>query len=85
MAVGKGFTTIPAVARQLVGKVYVTVTLPGATPLTIPGELPMAARAVSLLLHDPPGVVLESEIVLPIHTFVMPAMGAGSGLTVKIA
>jgi hypothetical protein len=50
------------------------VTLPAATPVTTPLLLTKAIF-VLLLDHVPPGVVLISVIVLPMHTLVGPEIG----------
>ena len=44
----------------------------------------MVAIAVLLLLHTPPEVASVSVVVRPTHTFVVPPIAAGFGLTVKL-
>lgn len=51
-------------------------------PLTIPEVAPIAATPGDKLDHEPPGVVLLSEMVWPVHTPAGPEMAAGSALTV---
>ena len=60
------------------------VTAPEVTPFTVPVEEPMAAIAVLLLLHTPPEVASVNVVVKPTHTFVVPPIAAGFGLTVKL-
>ena len=57
--------------------VYVIVTLPAETPVTIP-VLPTVAIAVEELLQVPPVVRLVKEVVLPAHTELAPVMAAGA-------
>ena len=59
--------------------------VPALTPLTIPEPAPTVATAVVLLLHAPNNVVLDNGVVRPIHTFVVPVIAAGNGLTVTTA
>ena len=59
------------------------LTLPAATPVMTP--VPDAvAIAVLLLLHVPPATVLESVVVNPTQTLLVPVMDAGIGLTVTL-
>lgn len=57
----------------------VAVVLPVTTPVVDPIE----ALAL-LLLHVPPVVASLRAVVLPMHTFVVPVMAAGSALTVTV-
>lgn len=57
------------------------LAVPVVTPVTAPEPIPAVAIAVLLLDHVPPPVLL-SEVVRPMHIFVLPEIGAGSGLTV---
>jgi hypothetical protein len=64
--------------------VKVNVTVPAATPVTIPA-LVTVALAVLLLVHVPP-VVGDKVVVPPTHTEVLPVIDAvGLGLTVTVA
>ena len=56
--------------------------MPAVTPVTTPLELPTVARAVFPLVHVPPAVDDESVVVLPMHVCAVPAIAAGTGLTV---
>ena len=42
----------------------------------------VVATAVLLLVHAPPVLVLLSAVVRPAHTFIVPVIAAGNGLTV---
>jgi hypothetical protein len=56
-----------------------------ATPVTMPETAPTVANALPEL-HTPPDVALESVVVLPMQTPVLPviALTEGSGLTVTV-
>ena len=58
--------------------------VPAATPFTIPESKPTVAVPVLLLLHVPPTASL-SVIFDPAHTFIVPVIAAGNGLTVITA
>jgi len=60
-----------------------TLLLPETTPVTTPEEFTVAVP-VLLLLHVPPVVVSPKAVVAPWHTFVMPVIDAGTGLTVTM-
>ena len=60
------------------------VTTPEVTPVTIPDVEPMVATPVLLLVHVPPEVASVNVVVKPTHTFVVPPIAAGFGLTVKL-
>ncbi len=45
---------------------------------------PTVAKVVLLLLHVPPVVVSPSAIDVVTHTFTLPVMVAGMGLTVSV-
>src|SRR3954468_10717578 len=49
MSAGKAFTTMPAVFRQPVGKVYIIVAPPALTPLTTPAVFTVATDAAVVL------------------------------------
>ncbi len=53
-------------------------------PVTVPVEEPIEATPVLLLLHTPPLVALVNVVIKPTHTFVVPPIAAGFGLTVKL-
>ena len=57
---------------------------PTATAVTMPDDGTIVAILVLLLLHVPPGTVLPSVTVLPMHMVVVPVM-EDSGLTVTIS
>ena len=52
--------------------VYEIVTVPGATPETIPELTPTVALDVLPLVHAPPGDASVSVVVDPTHTVVAP-------------
>ena len=54
------------------------VVVPAATPVTTPVELTVAV-AVLADDHTPPVVVLESVVVAPSHTDVVPVIDATTG------
>ena len=56
--------------------------MPADTPFTTPAVL-MEPTAKLLLLQVPPVVVLLNAVVNPTHTFNVPAIAAGLGLTVR--
>lgn len=60
------------------------VVLPGAMPVTVP-VVDIVPAAGLLLTHVPPAGALLSSVVLPWHTAVVPAIGAGSGFTLTVA
>ena len=59
------------------------VTVPGATPVTIPVVEPTVATDALLVSQMPPDTASLIEIVPPTATVVLPDIGA-SGLTVKV-
>jgi hypothetical protein len=60
------------------------VTVPAATPQTVPVEL-IVATEVALLLHTPPEVASVSVVQEPTHTLVAPVIDDGVGVTVATA
>jgi hypothetical protein len=58
------------------------VAVPADIPVTMPVAMPAAATDTLLLLHAPPEVALVKMVVEPVHTVSIPAIAAGSGLTV---
>jgi len=54
------------------------VTVPEATPVTIPDEDPTVAVAVLLLDHEPPVVASARVVVAPEHTLAVPVMPLGA-------
>jgi hypothetical protein len=83
MAAGAAFTVTSAVTLQPVADIlYVMRDVPVAIPDTTPVVEPMVATAVLPLIQVPPGVPSVSDDVPPIHIERLPAIGAGSGLTV---
>jgi hypothetical protein len=57
--------------------------VPVDIPDTIP-VLPIVAIKGDEELHVPPVVVLVKAVVRPVHTLVVPVIGAGTGLTVSV-
>jgi hypothetical protein len=53
-------------------------------PVTTPVATPTEARAVLLLLHEPPAVASARVSGDPMQTRCNPVIGAGSGLTVAV-
>ena len=45
----------------------------------------IVATAIFVLLHTPPDVTCDREMVLPVHTTAEPTIDAGAGLTVTLA
>jgi hypothetical protein len=76
-----GFTVTTVVARQPAEVVYEMVAVPAMPPVTMPELIPIAATAVLLLVHEPPGITLLNVAVLQMD--VDPVIGA-TGLTVVI-
>jgi hypothetical protein len=60
------------------------VTVPAAEPPTMPDELPTVAIAGLLLIHVPPVVEFESEIVAPAQTPVAPVIKPALGMSVML-
>jgi hypothetical protein len=83
ITVGTGLTVIVAVAYAPELTLYVMVTVPAATPVTMPEREPTVAISVLALTHDvPPGVASVSNVVPPVHTVSVPLIGAAAALTV---
>ena len=77
---------IVAVIPQLVGKVYVTITVPNSKPVTVPLLIPILAVAGALLVHVPPTArSLSVVVVVPRQILLLPAIADGSRLTVRVA
>ena len=53
--------------------------LPDETPVTNPVDASTVAVAVLALVHTPPDVALESNVVAPAHTCVVPVIAATTG------
>lgn len=60
------------------------VTVPPATPVTIPLDIPTDAIAGLLLLHDPPVTALPNGVELPWHTLNVPVNGAGASTVTAV-
>ena len=59
-----------------------------AVPALMPDTKPdpdTVATAIFVLLHTPPDVICDREMVLPVHTTAEPTIDAGAGLTVTLA
>ena len=59
------------------------VTVPPLTPVTTPVPASIVARAVLLLLQEPPLVALLSVVVAPGHTVKVPVIAATVAFTVN--
>ena len=59
------------------------VAVPEDTPVTIPVAISIYAMAVLLLLHNPPPASVK-VVVAPTHTWALPEIAGGNGLTVTI-
>jgi len=81
MGEGSGFTVMPIVARQPRELVKVTVSLPGATPVTMPDRVP-TVEIPGLELDHVPGSASLRKVVAPTHTEGVPLIGDVNGLTV---
>ena len=57
--------------------------MPLLWPKTIPDEEPMVAIAVLPLSHPPPEAGSVNNVVNPVHTVMLPWIGAGTGFTVS--
>jgi len=84
---GVGFTVIVIEVKHPVGNVYVIVTTPGATAVTVPDAEPTVAILVLLLVQTPPNGLLVSVIISPTQRLetgrpVVPVITVGCGLTV---
>lgn len=79
---GNGFTVTAVVTPQPVGKVYDIVTVPAATPVTLPDPSTVATEP-ALLVQLPP-VEVSPRVVIepPSQTAIVPVMVAGIGLMV---
>ena len=60
------------------------VTVPGATPVTMPDDVPTVAIAGSLVVHVPPALALANVVVSSGHTTAVPVIGAGAVFTVTV-
>lgn len=83
IAEGLAFTVNKAVALHDPPVLYVIVTFPGVTPVTIPDPEPTEATAGLLLLHVPPPVVLLNVEVRPTQALKTPVMAPGVLKTVS--
>ncbi len=83
--IGKGVVLIVTIAVMIqpVDKVYVTTSVPAATPVTTPVLEPTVALPL-LRLQVPPAGVEFNVIVYPIHTGVLPVIAVGFGLMVTV-
>ena len=61
------------------------VDVPATIPFTRPVPAPIDAVPGALLLHVPPAVTSESNVVKPTHTARLPSIGVGLGFTVTTA
>jgi hypothetical protein len=82
MAAGSGLTeTTTERAQPVAGNVYEIVLVPIAEPVTTPPAV-IGATPELELVQLPPGVVLESVLVVPRQTDADPVIAAGSPFTV---
>jgi len=58
--------------------------VPGVIPPATPVVRPIVPIPEELLLHVPPGVVLDNGVVYPAHIINVPVIGAVAGLTVTV-
>lgn len=86
MAAGMGCTVNTDVVKQVLGKVYVMIVVPGGgvadMPVTRPVPKPTVAIAGLLLVHVPLGTGWLSVVVNPSHTLNVPVIATGAGVTV---
>ena len=83
IADGNGLIVATEIARQVVGKVYVILSVPNVTPVTTPEAEPTVAF-VFCAVQRPPAIVVLSDTDEPTHTGVIPEI-TGFGLTVMIS
>ena len=84
MAAGNGLTVNTAVVKQVVLAVYVKVTVPAFTPVTVPDDEPTVAVSWLALLHVPPPVRSPRVVDRPGHTGTLPYMPDGCAFTVTV-
>lgn len=77
IACGAGLTVKLRVVTQNEDSWYVMVTVPAATPVTMPVPDPIVATAVLLLLHAPKAVRSLRLVEEPTHWVEVPVIGAG--------
>jgi hypothetical protein len=82
---GAGFTTMLVVTLHPIPNVYVTVAVPGATPVTRPLARSTVATLVLLQLQVPPIELFDNNDVLLAHIVVLPVIAGGAAVTVTIA
>ena len=83
MGVGTGLTVTACLAAQPVtGSVYITVSCPAASPVSVAPD--SVATAGVVWLHMPPTVTSASVVPSPMHTCGVPVIAAGTGFTVTI-
>ena len=68
IAPGSGFTVATALSEHPVGSVYVTLTVPGVMPPSVPPPVLMVPVAVGAAIHVPPAGLPVSVSVEPSHT-----------------
>jgi hypothetical protein len=68
IADGDAFTVTTTVCTQPEPIEYVTVAVPGVTPVTTPLAEPMAAIPPGLIVHVPPGTRSPRVVVVATHT-----------------
>ena len=83
IALGPGTVTV-VVIKHPPGMIYEIIDVPLNMPVTTPVLLPIVAMVVLLLVQVPPGVASLSDIVAPMHTVIVPAIGSGNGSTVNV-
>ena len=83
MAAGKGLTVIATDAVQPVGKVYAMVSVPAATPVTVPRIGSTVEIDVLLLVQVPPAFMLLRAVVKPAQTLVVPDIDANAFTVIR--
>lgn len=83
-AAGAGFTVLTAVTKQPDASAYVIVVVPPDAPYRSPVPEIVPTDGV-LLLHTPPGVVLDNVVVWNSHTVPAPVIADGRPFTVTTA
>ena len=82
---GLAATETVAIALQEPDVVYVILTVPAATPVTIPVDEPTVAVPVALLVHVPPNVASLRVIAFAVQRLLDPLIAEGTVLTVTSA
>jgi hypothetical protein len=81
IAAGAGVTVITLVVRQP-PILYVMVVTPAETPVTTPDAESTDAIEGLRLVHKPPDIESPNVVEDPVHTVLLPEIGAGAAVTV---